>query len=226
MRVLRPPRGCAAAFARTARAAESTPWREARWCAVDLELTGLDPSRDAVIAIGAIPIEDGRVLLGQSTYTLVRTSRRSEEAAVLMHKLRVADLAEAPPAEEAIDVLFEALAGRVPVFHTAWVERSFLGPLFSKRRVRLPRAADTQVLGQLWLRQRGERLQGVPSLDMLATGLGIAPAPAHHALGDALTTASVFIALAAHLDAAEMQTVGSLVWADELLRPARRFGAG
>lgn len=217
-------RGAAVAFARTPRPAERTPWRDARWCAIDLELTGLDPRKDAVIAIGAIPIEEGRVLLGQSVYTLARTSKRSEQAAVLMHKLRVADLVDAPLPEEAIDLLFDALAGRVPVFHTAWVERSFLGPLFAKRHVRLPRAADTQVLGQLWLCRRGAQALRPPSLEGLSTELGLTPAPAHHALGDALTTAAAFIALAAHLDTVETQTVGSLVWAEERLRPPRRRG--
>jgi DNA polymerase-3 subunit epsilon len=193
--------------------------------AIDLELTGLNPRKDAIIAIGAVPVEQGRLLIGQSLYTLVRTSRRSEHAAVLMHKLRVPDLADAPPVEEAIDMVFDALAGRVPVFHTAVVERSFLGPLFSQRRVRLPRAADTDILGRLWLRQKGRSGATRLPLERLALMLGQTPAPAHHALGDALTTAGVFVALATHLDVIEPQTVGSLVWADERLRGPRRLGA-
>jgi DNA polymerase III epsilon subunit-like protein len=56
--------------------------------------------------------------------------------------------------------------------------------------------------------------------------LGLPQEPAHHALGDALTTASTFIALATHLDRAERQTVGSLIWAEERLRSPRRMGAG
>ena len=35
-------------------------------------------------------------MLGESVYTLVRSSRRSERAAVLVHKLRLRDVAEAP----------------------------------------------------------------------------------------------------------------------------------
>ena len=226
MRLLSPRRGAAAAFARSARPDDTAPWREAPWCAIDLELTGLNPRKDTIIAIGAVPIEHGRVLLGQSAYTLVRTSRRSEQAAVLMHKLRVPDLADAPPLEHAIEMVFDVLAGRVPVFHTAIVERTFLGPLFTQRRVRLPRAADTDILGRLWLRQKGQSGATRLPLERLALMLGQTPEPAHHALGDALTTAAVFVALASHLDAVEPQTVGSLVWADERLRGARRLGAG
>jgi DNA polymerase-3 subunit epsilon len=226
VRLLSPRRGAAVAFAKTGRPDDKLPWREAPWCAIDLELTGLDPRKDAIIAIGAVPIEYGRVLLGQSLYTLVRTSRRSEHAAVLMHKLRVPDLAEAPPIDDAIDMVFDTLAGRVPVFHTAVVERSFLGPLFTGRRVRLPRAADTDILGRLWLRQQGRSGATRLPLERLASMLGQTAEPAHHALGDALTTAAVFLALASHLDAVESQTVGSLVWADERLRGPRRMGIG
>jgi DNA polymerase III subunit epsilon len=225
VRLLAPRQGAAGAYARTPRPPEGTPWREARWCALDLELTGLDPSKDAIIAVGAVPIEDGRVRLGESVYTLVRTSRPSEKAAILMHKLRVADLADAPPLEEALDMILETLAGRVPVFHTALVERTFLKPLFSRRRVRFPQAADTEVLGRLWLRVRGESGAGWLSLARLAELLKLPQEPPHHALGDALTTASTFIALAAHLDEFESQTVGSLVWAGDQVRPPRRLGA-
>jgi DNA polymerase-3 subunit epsilon len=226
LRLLGPRRGAAAAFAKAARPPDATPWRQGRWCAIDLALTGLDPREDVIIAIGAVPIEQGRVLIGQSSYTLVRTSRRSERTAVLMHKLRVPDLADAPPLEEAIELVFNALCGRVPVFHAAIVERTFLGPVFAAHRLRLPRAADTDILGRLWLRQIGEASATRLPLERLAAMLGQAPEPPHHALGDALTTAAAFIALASHLDAAEPQTVGSLVWAEERLRGARRLGAG
>ena len=225
MRLRAPRHGPAGAFARTPRPSETTAWEDARWCALDLELTGLDPGRDAIIAVGAVPIEQGRVQLGQSAYTLVQTSRRSEEAAILVHKLRAADLEDAPPLEEALDMVFEMLTGRVPVFHTAAVERTFLKPLFSHRRLRFPRAADTEVLGRLWLRDRNQDGAGWISLARLAELLGVPQEPAHHALGDALTTAASFIALASHLDRLERQTVGSIVWAEERLRPPRRLGA-
>ena len=224
MRLLAQRHGAAAAFARAPKFARRTPWREARWCAFDLELTGLNPSRDVIIAVGAVPIDEGRLLLGQSMYTLVRTSKRSEHDAVLMHKLRVADLADAPSLDDAIDLILESLSGRVPVFHTAAVERGFLGPRFAERGVRLPAAADTEILGRLLLRERDSVAISRLPLGKLASMLSLPTGPAHHALGDALTTGAAFIALAANLDAAQPQTVGSLIHAEERLRGARRLG--
>jgi DNA polymerase-3 subunit epsilon len=188
---------------------------------VDLELTGLD-RRDQIIAIGAVPIDDGRLTLGRAMYTLARPSRPPQHAAVLVHKLRFTDLADAPPLDEAIDLLLDSLAGRVPVFHTSMVERTFLGRELKRRRARLPADADTELLGRLWLRERDGVAPARLSLARLASVLGQPAETPHHALGDALTTAKAFIALASHLDAGQPQTVGSLQRAEETLRSVRR----
>ena len=231
MRLRRAPTGPAAeAFARAGRPDDHLPWREAAWCAVDLEMTGLDPRTDEIIAIGAVPIASGRVVLGSAMYTLVHASRRSKLGAVLVHKLRLADVADAPPLDEAFDRLLEMLTGRVPVFHTSAIERGFLARQFADRHVSLPAPADTEALGCRWLRHRdGEAPAHGISLGRLASALGQPGEVPHHALADALSTAQVFIALASRLDAVEPQTVGSLVGAGARGgRPgsARRFGPG
>lgn len=223
MRLRRRLEGAAAGFATASRPSAKTPWRAARWCAIDLEMTGLDHRTDVIIAIGAVPIEEGRIILGEALYTLVRTSKPSAHGAVLVHKLRVADLSDAPPLAEAIDRLLGRLAGRVPVFHTASIERSFLERRFGERGVRLPRAADTEALGRLWLRSRdGAAPDGLP-LARLVRELGQPAEVPHHALGDALTTAQAFIALASLLDAVAPQTVGMLLSAPDQLRAVRRM---
>ena len=225
MRVPSLRRGAAVAFARAGVPPRATPWREAKWCAVDLELTGLHPRKNDIIAVGAVPIEDGRIVLGQCFYTLVRTAKRSEPGAVLVHKLRVADLVDAPVLRDALEQVLQTLTGRVPVFHSAAVERNFLRPLFARRLVRMPAAADTDVLGRVWLRERDGVAPSWLPLGKLASVLGQPAEIPHHALGDALTTAKAFIALASHLDTIEPQTVGSLVGAGDRLEGPRRFGA-
>lgn len=221
-----PPAGAAAEFASVPRPADGTPWRSAGWCAIDLEMTGLDPRSDEIIAVGAVPIDGGRIVLGGGMYTLVNSELRSNLRAVVVHKLRVPDLAGAPPLNEAMDRMLELLSGRVPVFHTAAIETAFLTRQFGRRRVRLPEAADTEVLGRMWLRQRdGSAPEGI-SLTGLANALGQPAETPHHALGDALTTAKAFIALASLLDTVAPQTVGSLVGASRPTSGVRRFGAG
>jgi DNA polymerase III subunit epsilon len=227
MKLRAKPDGAAGRFKDTPRPAPDAPWRDAAWCAVDLELTGLNARSDEIVAIGAVPIIDGQLILGEALYTLARPERPPKTPAVLVHKLRSADLADAPPLHDAIDSLLEVLAGRVPVFHTAVVEQTFLGRALRRRHVRLPRDADTEALGIAWLRERDGIAPAGLSLARLASLLGQPAEDPHHALGDALTTAKAFIALASHLDAGRPQTVASLC---EIRRPARvaarRFGPG
>ncbi len=201
-----------------------TPWREAGWCAIDVELTGLDPRRGELIAVGAVPIEGGRLILGDARYTLVRPERPPSIDAVVVHKLRIVDLADAPALNEAAGLLLDALTGRVPIFHTEAVERRFLGRALARRGVRLPPSADTEALGRRWLRERDGAAPARLSLGRLADLLGQSPEPAHHALGDAVTTAQAFLALAHHCDMSEPQTVGSLVHMPAGQLGARRFG--
>lgn len=201
----------ARSFAAAPKIDPRTPWREAEWCAVDLELTGLDPRQDHIIAIGAVPIVEGRLILGRAYYTLVRAGRPPGPASVVIHKLRSADLAGAPTVGPAIDGLLAVMAGRVPVFHTAWVEETFLGRALRRRRARLPAAADTEVLGRRWLAARGGPVPVNVGLTQIADRLGLPAEDPHHALGDALTTAKAFIALATLLEAdGPRSSVGSL----------------
>jgi DNA polymerase-3 subunit epsilon len=223
MILARPRDRVAARYAQAGRPPRKMPWREASWCAIDLELTGLDPRADHIIAIGAVPVEQGRVLLGGARYSLVATTRRSQPEAVVTHKLRAKDLEDAAPIDEALDMLLEAMTGRVPVFHTAPVERAFLTPLLRRRRLRMPHAADTEALGRLWLRERDGVAPAWISLARLSRLLHQQAEAPHHALGDALTTAQAFIALADQLDRTERQTVARLIGASEALSPQRRL---
>jgi len=213
LRLGREPRGAGAAAYRSARPpSRRTPWRAGSYCAVDLELTGLDPRHDEIVSFGAVPIEDGRVQLGAAVAGRARPSRAMGAAAIRVHGLRTADLADAPPLEDAIEPLLAAMAGRVPVVHVEAVERGFLRPALRRQGVRLRRdMIDTSVLGPVWLRERDGRPPQPLSLGDLATALALPVHHPHDALGDALTTAQAFIALATHLDAVREETVGSLL---------------
>jgi len=198
------------------------PWREASYCVVDLELSGLDPRVDEILSYGAVSVEGGRVLAGATRYGLVRPQHPVPERTVLVHGIRTVDLVDAPPLEEAIVPLLDAMTGSVLVAHSAEVERSFLGAALRSLGVRLRRpVVDTQLLGRLWMSERGDLTPRWLSLGELVSDLGLPEHRPHHALGDALTTAQAFIALASHLDAVHRETVGSLQRAPQRLAQLR-----
>ena len=114
------------------------------------------------------------------------------------------------------------IAGRILVVHTAAIERAFLGRALRRDGVRLRGPlVDTEVLGRLWLHERDGQSRRHVSLAELASLLGLPADRPHDALGDALTTAQVFIALATHLDAGRAETIGSLARATARLESLR-----
>jgi DNA polymerase-3 subunit epsilon len=199
------------AYMRTPPPAPTTPWRKAQFCVIDLETTGLDPEVDEIISFATLQIAGGLLRLSDARYQLIRPRRMPNAETIPIHGLRSSDLIGAPTLSEALDGLLEALAGRVLVAHVASVERGFLDAALKDRAMRLSNpVVDTAALAVELLRRRGRRVADPIGLSALARTLALPVHRPHHADGDALTAAQVFLALAAHLDALEPQTVGSL----------------
>jgi DNA polymerase-3 subunit epsilon len=209
---LRPRRSRAAdAYRRARRAPAGTPWRKAAYSVVDLETTGLDSRRDEIISFAAVPINDGRVAAGRTSMVIIRPRRMPDADTIRIHGLRSDDLADAPPLEDVIDLMLEALTGRVLVAHAAWVERGFLDSALKVVGLKVGKPVlDTSVLASHVLNgEVGGSDRMIPLADAVDE-LGLPVHRPHHADGDALTTAQLFLALATRLDAREPQTVGSL----------------
>jgi DNA polymerase-3 subunit epsilon len=210
------------AYSSSTAPAARTPWRQATYAVVDLELTGLDAEADEIVSFAVLTVDGGRVRLDDALYRIVRPPRMPDAATIRIHGLRRADLEDAPPLERVLDELIEALTGRVLVAHVAAIESGFLRTALRGRGLELRNpVVDTAALArELERHRRGPlaRLRGklLPArstpagLSELARSLGLPVHRPHHADGDALTTAQVFLALATHLDRIEPQTVGSL----------------
>jgi DNA polymerase-3 subunit epsilon len=105
------------------------------------------------------------------------------------------------------------------------VERDFLAPLLRAHAVRLPRRlVDTAILWRLLCLARGHADPGWRALGAVAEELGLPVHRPHEAGGDALTAAQVFLALATHLEAHGVGTLGALVGARRRLEGWRLHG--
>jgi DNA polymerase-3 subunit epsilon len=199
-------------------------WREARLVAVDIETTGLDPRSDRVISFGAVPIEAGRIVAGASVYGLVNPERDLPAESIVIHGIREQDLRDAPSAPEALRPLADALRGAEVVAHAEWVERGFLSKPLRGLGVRLPRTLiDTAQLYRLWEVEQHRPDPHLRALSAIADDLGLPIHRPHHALGDALTTAQVFLALATHLEHIGRDTVRKLRSAEKLMQTRTRY---
>jgi DNA polymerase III subunit epsilon len=201
-----------------------SPWREVTYTVIDFETTGLDPSRDEIISFAAVTVSDGKVRVGETRYELIKPKRMPDADTIRIHGLREIDLADAPPLSERIDSLLEVLTGRVLVAHVAEIERGFLSAALQAHGLELRNpVVDTSALAVELSRlerrppaaDRDEARSGIaitsPGLGELARSLALPVHRPHHADGDALTTAQVFLALATHLEAFHPGTLETLV---------------
>ncbi len=201
----------------------SPSWREVELIVVDLETTGLDAASDEIVSFGAVPVIGGRLAAAGAVYGLVRPDRELRRESIEIHGIRPQDLAGAARAPDALLPLAEAIGERQVVAHAAWVERTFLqAPLRQLGRHPPRTLIDTAMLWRLLSIDRGRPDPGYTHLGRLAAELGLPAHRAHHALGDALTAAQVFLALATHLEAFGRRTVRALARAD---RPVEQHTA-
>ncbi len=184
------------------------PWRDVPYTVLDIETSGLDPRWDAILAIGAVDIENGRVRLDRRWYTTARPPEPSRVAAasIRIHGLLRQELAQAPPLEQVLLELLSRLQGRVLVVHMAAIDVKFLDRALRKHfRIRLRGPAlDTARIGGVLL--HNERMMSGydegprdTTLRSLAKQAKIPVHPQHNALGDALTTAQLFLYQATRL---------------------------
>lgn len=195
------------------------PWREVDYVVIDLETTGLDLKRDTIASYGAAVIEHGRIVASKNAYGLVRPTSTMTAESVTVHTLLPSELAAAPPIDDAVEKLDAMVSGHVVIAHAAWVERSFLTRAFASVGKKLRCTfIDTAVMA----RAAGAAVAPAgyePDLETLAEALNLPVINPHHALGDAVTTAQVFLALASRLSSDGDRTARDFVELGERKKP-------
>ncbi|MFN8498893.1 MAG: 3'-5' exonuclease [Anaerolineae bacterium] len=203
------------------------PWRQAPYTVLDLETSGLDTRRDAILAIGLIDIEHGRIRLGSAWQTLVQPPAGMAVASqsIRIHGLMRNDLAKAPPLADVLPLLLERLRGRVLIVHVAAVDIAFLHRVMRQAYhvgLRGPAIDTARLAATLHYYKRFSRGSAeqppTVALRALAEETNLPVYPEHDALNDAVTTAQVFLALATRLERHGIATLHSLVRAGECVR--------
>lgn len=199
----------------------SGDWRTGRFCAVDLELTGIDARTSDVVSYAAIPIDGTAIRVGAARCGLVRPVAPVTPASARVHGLLDEDLVAAPPAALGLPDLFEAVGDRILVLHCAWIDLPFLRRAAQRAGLDPPRhVIDTAELAARWFGR--DRRAPVPELGALALRLGLPVHRPHTADGDALTTAQVFLSLASRIDVGGRMRAADLLIDGSLGRSLRR----
>ena len=122
-------------------------WRATAFASLDFETTGLDYDHDAVVSFGVVPVRSGRASVAGSVHQLVTPAVDSSARSMTIHEILPKDLLEAPPLEEAREILRSCIAGRFLLTWYAEVELAFLRRTFGgSRRTWVRRTIDVRQL--------------------------------------------------------------------------------
>jgi DNA polymerase-3 subunit epsilon len=192
-------------------ATDDRDWRDAEFLALDFETTSGDPRRAEPLSVGWVVVANGRVRLSDATYHLIDHDGQVPVASLQIHRLLPADLVRGRTIDDVAARLRVALEGRVVVAHGSWIERALL------KRMQVPRHAlvDTLAIVRRLDARAGHR-SGSTSLSAVARRSGVPPLRAHHAFGDALTTALLLLTLATDLERQRSRCI-----VDDLVRLGR-----
>lgn len=199
----RAPAGPLASFYQRGIPSADCPLAEAPMTAIDIETTGLDPSRDSIVSIGLITLDLTRIQCRGAHHWIYQPQQALSGESVAIHAITHSEVSASPPLAEHFGDLLEALAGRVAVAHYAAIERRFLAA--AARRIYgyplLFPIIDTMELERRHYRQGLRGLlspAGSLRLDACRQRLGLPRYKAHHALTDALAAAELLQAQVAH----------------------------
>ncbi|MCU0521251.1 MAG: exonuclease domain-containing protein [Anaerolineae bacterium] len=181
------------------------------YVSLDIETTGLDPTQDAIIEIGAVRFDQGRIL--ERFETFVNPGRKLPPFITELTGIRDADLVGAISPQEAARRLAD-FAGRDGVVgHNVGFD---LGFLRRQRILKQNPAIDTFEMAGILVPHASRY-----SLQNLVKELGIElPAQTHRALDDAEMTHALFMAL---MDRAVQLAPETL---EEIVRLGRRLSWG
>jgi DNA polymerase-3 subunit epsilon len=184
-----------------------------RFVAVDVETTGLDPRRDAIVALAAIPFVDGQAQPG--LVTLVQPGRPIPATSTAIHGITDEMVAGAPAIPPALRALEDACGTDVLVGHGVDFDLTVIGR--ERRAHRLGplanRALDTMRLAAALHRDWID-----VGLDAVAARLEVSIAGRHTPYGDAVAAGRILLALLPGLARYGLRTVPELIWFQESAR--------
>ncbi|EJN37516.1 DNA polymerase III, alpha subunit (gram-positive type) [Pseudomonas sp. GM84] len=192
--------------------------REQRWVVLDLETSGLNPSRDQVLSIGAVAIEDGAIDFSQQFERTLHRPTQKTNASVLIHGLGPSALAAGcDPAEALLDLLEFIGASPVLAFHAPFDQRMLARALKQSLGYRLQQHfLDVAELAPMLNPDTVLREAG---LDDWVARFDLHIEERHHASADAQVTAELALIL---LSQARRQQLDSPLQLEQRLRGWRR----
>jgi DNA polymerase-3 subunit epsilon len=169
--------------------------------ALDIETTGLNPQRDAIVSIGLVPFTTRRIHLARRRYWIIHPECALNSRSVTLHHITHADIEQAPHFSAILPELLDAMTAYLPVVHYRTIERSFLdravtdalGEPFAFPTIDTMAIEAQRYRSGFWSRWRSRLGRSPVSIRLHDSRVRyhLPYYQAHHALVDALATAEL-----------------------------------
>jgi DNA polymerase-3 subunit epsilon len=167
------------------------------WISLDLETTGMDPVRDHILCLAAVPVRDGRACLSERFERRVHTARAFGIESIRHHRITPDEASTGEPVAEVVREFLHWLGGRRLLGYNLGFDVDMLAP-----HVRALAGFDlpnprVDLADAVAAAQRHQRPDAPVNLDLMhiASRLGVPMIGRHTALGDATTVALCWLAL-------------------------------
>ena len=169
------------------------------WVSLDLETTGMDPARDHILSLAAVPVRDGRVLLSERFERRIHTARSFGIDSIRHHRITPDEASTGAPITDVVRAFLHWLGSRRLLGYNLGFDLDMLGPhVRAATGFALPNAT-VDLADEVARRQRQQRPNAPVNLDFahIADTLGVPMVERHSALGDATTVGLCWLALQA-----------------------------
>jgi len=211
------------AWRHTAQPSRAIPLDEAHFILVDVESTGLDPLRDYLLAIGAVPLVNGRLLAGQGFEKILGGEEFGPHKTILIHGITPTAVASGEPPQEVL-IDFLEYTGKHPLvaFHAEFDEAMVGRALRKHLGTRLTNPwIDLAWLAPALFPESG--LQHQP-LDAWLAYFNLRAHERHRALDDCLVTGELLLILLDRARKQGLRTVSDLIALEKMERQNSQSG--
>lgn len=175
-------------------------WEPVRWpetvVSVDLETSGLDVQGDQILSLAAVRVRGCRIELHDRFDVRLLSDAAVKPEAIRHHRLRPQDLHGAADPQAAVQAFLSWLGDDPLIGYALAFDLSFLRRYAKQAERRFaPRNADVRERYAARIARRHPHSHPDLRFEAICAALGVSPVGRHEALGDAVTTALMWIAL-------------------------------
>jgi DNA polymerase-3 subunit epsilon len=192
---------------------KDTPIDEVRFVVFDTETTGLDTSKDYILSLAAITVQENQIVVNDRLELFIQQAYEARRASVVVHGILPGNAESAKQELEAIKAFLEFIGNAVLVAHHASFDIAMVNRALQRAvgRKLKNKVLDTAVLARRLTDGASLVNKDYFSLDSLCKLYQIPASDRHTAPGDTFITAILLLKLLARLKKRGVQKLGSLL---------------